>query len=80
MISVRGYSFFQNYILSPDPNFYVNYRGRAVRLDKDGNIYDYSSLAEKGLSVNTEGQVYEINTGKIVKNIDRNEFILGKIE
>ncbi len=74
-----GAGFFQNYILSSDPNFYVNYRGRAVRLDEDGNIYDYSSLAQRGLSVNTEGQIYDVNTGRIVNNIETDKFVIGKI-
>ncbi len=65
--------------MKTDPNFYVNYQGRAVRLDEDGNIYDYSSLAQRGLSVNTKGQIYDVNTGRIVNNIDTNKFVIGRI-
>ncbi len=62
-----------------DPNFYLNYEGKPIRLDEEGNIYDYSALAERGLSVNTQGQLYDVNTGRIVKNADKNEFIVGRI-
>ncbi len=66
-------------LMRTDPNFYLNYEGKPVRLDEEGNIYDYSALAEKGLSVNTQGQLYDVNTGRIVRNVDKNEFIVGRI-
>ena len=62
-----------------DPNFSLNLQGRQVRLDEEGNIYDYTALAQRGLSVNTEGQIYEVSTGRILRNIDSSQFVIGKI-
>ena len=65
--------------MKTDSNFFLNYQGRQIRLDANGNIYDYSALARKGLSVNTEGQIYDVNTGRIIRNVDRGEFVLGRV-
>ena len=62
-----------------DPIFLLNYQGRQIRLDANGSIYNYSALAQKGLSVNTEGQIYDVNTGRIIRNVDRGEFVLGRV-
>jgi hypothetical protein len=65
-------------LMQENPDFTVNLGGRRVRLDKDGNIYDYSALQEKGLGVNVDGQLYDRNTGRIVKE-DPERFKIGTL-
>ncbi|EDP75387.1 hypothetical protein [Hydrogenivirga sp. 128-5-R1-1] len=42
-------------------------------------MYDYTALSQRGWSVNTQGQIYNATTGKILNNIDRSEFIVGRV-
>lgn len=62
-----------------DSSFSLNLQGKQVRLDEEGNIYDYTALAQRGLSVNTEGQIYDVSTGRILNNVNKNEFIVGRV-
>ncbi len=62
-----------------NPNFYLNYQGKQIRLDEEGNIYDYGALAERGWSVNPDGQIYDTVTGRIINNVDKSGFIIGRI-
>ena len=62
-----------------DPSFAINYQGRQVRLDRDGNMYDYDQLLQYDLGVNTQGDIYDISTGKILNDANKEEFIIGRM-
>jgi len=66
--------------MQSDPNYSLNVGGTQVRLDAEGNVYNFSALKEQGLSVNTEGQIYEIDTGRIRKDIDASRFVMGRVD
>ncbi len=42
-------------------------------------MYDYGRLLDYGFGVNTQGDIYDLGTGRIMRDVDKSEFIIDRV-